>query len=99
MEQPVRGKRPLSAVVGAPTPRAHAKRLAAGGGRYADDLRFPRLLHAAFLRSPHPHARIVRLDFGALSEMAGVFAVYDGAALSTVCKPWQTRLATWPNHR
>ena len=99
MEQPVRGKRPASAVVGAPAPRAHAKRLVVGRGRYADDLRFPRLLHAAFLRSPHAHARIVRLGFESLNEMEGVFAVYDGAALSKVCKPWQTRLATWPTHR
>ena len=44
------------------SPRAHAKRLAAGRGRYADDLRFPRLLHAAFLRSPHGHARISKLS-------------------------------------
>jgi carbon-monoxide dehydrogenase large subunit len=81
--------------IGTGVPRAHARRLAAGRGRYADDLRFPRLLHAAFLRSPYPHARIVRLDFNGLK---GVIA-YDGATLGAVCKPWQTKLATWPTHR
>lgn len=80
---------------GTGVPRAHARRLAAGRGRYADDLRFPRLLHAAFLRSPYPHARIVRLD---LTGLKGVIA-YDGETLGAVCKPWQTRLATWPGHR
>lgn len=81
--------------IGTGVPRAHARRLAAGRGRYADDLRFPRLLHAAFLRSPYAHARIVRLD---LSGLNGVIA-YDGATLGAVCKPWQTKLATWPTHR
>jgi aerobic carbon-monoxide dehydrogenase large subunit len=81
--------------IGTGVPRAHARRLAAGRGRYADDLRFPRLLHAAFLRSPYPHARIVRLDLNGLN---GVIA-YDGATLGAVCKPWQTKLATWPTHR
>jgi carbon-monoxide dehydrogenase large subunit len=88
-----------SSGVGASVPRAHAKRLAAGRGRYADDLRFPRLLHAAFLRSPHAHARIVNLNFESAKKMEGVAAVFDGAALAAVCKPWQTRLATWPGHR
>ena len=36
-------------VIGRAIPRSHARRLAAGRGAYADDLRFPRLLHAAFL--------------------------------------------------
>jgi aerobic carbon-monoxide dehydrogenase large subunit len=85
--------------VGAAVPRAHAKRLAAGRGRYTDDLRFPRLLHAAFLRSPHAHARIARLNLESARALQGVFAVFDGAALAGVCKPWQTRLATWPGHR
>jgi carbon-monoxide dehydrogenase large subunit len=88
-------QRVTPAVVGRAIPRSHARRLAAGRGAYADDLRFPRLLHAAFLRSPHPHARIVRLDLSG----AGAFAAYDGAALSAVCKPWQTFLANWPAHR
>jgi carbon-monoxide dehydrogenase large subunit len=98
MEQPT-GKRPRASLIGAPVPRSHARRLAAGRGRYADDLRFPRLLHAAFLRSPHAHARIVRLDLSAARACRGVAAAFDGAGLARVCKPWQTRLATWPGHR
>jgi carbon-monoxide dehydrogenase large subunit len=85
--------------VGDAVPRAHAKRLAAGRGRFADDLRFPRLLHAAFLRSPHAHARILSLDLIPAKKIEGVAAVFDVAALAVVCKPWQTKLATWPGHR
>jgi len=86
-------------VVGRGIPRPHARRLAAGRGAYADDLRFPRLLHAAFLRSPHAHARIVRMDFSEAAKGDGFFAAYDAAALAAVCKPWQTKLDTWPAHR
>ena len=98
MEQPT-GNRPRTSLIGVPAPRSHARRLAAGRGRYADDLRFPRLLHAAFLRSPHAHARIVRIDLAPARQSEGVVAACDGAALLTVCKPWQTHLATWPGHR
>src|SRR3954466_15206634 len=93
------GKRPATSRIGLGTPRSHARRLAAGRGRYADDLRFPRLLHAAFVRSPHPHARIVAVDASKALALKGVVAVFDAAALLKVCRPWQTRLATWPAHR
>ena len=91
--------RVATSAVGLAVPRSHARRLAAGRGAYADDLRFGRLLHAAFLRSPHPHATVARLNFSPLKEMEGVAGAYDARALSAVCKPWQTRLATWPQHR
>ena len=93
------GGRPASSLIGVGTPRSHARRLAVGKGRYTDDLRFPRLLHAAFLRSPHPHARIVRLNLAPARELKGVFAAFDASAVASVCKPWQTALATWPAHR
>jgi carbon-monoxide dehydrogenase large subunit len=86
-------------VIGRGIPRSHARRLAAGRGAYADDLRFPRLLHAAFLRSPYAHARITRLDLAAALKSEGVVAAYDATALGAVCKPWETKLATWPTHR
>ena len=92
-------QRVIPGVVGRGIPRSHARRLAAGRGAYADDLRFPRLLHAAFLRSPYAHARIARLDLSQALTSEGVVAAYDAAALGTVCKPWETKLATWPGHR
>src|SRR3954469_23038004 len=94
MESPVK-----AGVIGRGIPRSHARRLAAGRGAYADDLRFPRLLHAAFLRSPYAHARIARLDLSAALQSEGVVAAYDAAALASMCKPWPTKLATWPTHQ
>ncbi len=44
--------------IGAAVPRREDPRLLAGRGQYGSDLRLPRMLSAAFVRSPHPHARI-----------------------------------------
>ena len=74
--------------IGQSVPRANAKRLLQGRGAYVDDLRLPRLAHVAYFRSPHAHARIKRLDFGAAKAMPGVIAVVDGRALEKYCKPW-----------
>ena len=49
--------------IGQSVPRANAQRLLQGRGTFIDDLRFPRLAHVAFFRSPHAHARIKKLDF------------------------------------
>ena len=52
---------PVSAI-GARIPRRELKRLLSGHGRYVDDIKLPRMLHAAFVRSPHPHAKIIAID-------------------------------------
>ena len=85
-------------LVGASVPRLNAKRLAAGRGRYTDDLRIPRLAHAAFLRSPYAHARIDGIDLAAARAYPGVIAAYEGRDLQAVCTSWTTRLATLPEH-
>ena len=46
--------------IGRSVSRPNAKRLLAGRGRYVTDLQLPRMLHAAFFRSPHAHARITQ---------------------------------------
>ncbi len=51
--------------IGRSVSRPNAKRLLAGRGRYVTDLVLPRMLHAAFLRSPYAHARIVSIDVAA----------------------------------
>ncbi len=45
--------------IGARIPRRELKRLLTGHGRYIDDIKLPRMLHACFVRSPHPHAKLV----------------------------------------
>ena len=54
----VRGDR----LIGASVPRPDAVDKVRGEARFADDLAFPGMLHGAVIRSPHPHAKIVRID-------------------------------------
>ena len=61
--------------VGTSVKRLEDEALLTGQGRYIDDLRMPGLLEAAFVRSPHPHARIVSIDTTAACELPGVRAV------------------------
>lgn len=74
--------------IGAALPRPNAKRLLAGRGRYVDDLRFARLVHAACLRSPYAHARIVRIDTSVAATAPGVVRVMTGADVAALCKPY-----------
>lgn len=74
--------------IGQPEPRADAARLLQGRGRYVDDIQLPRMAHAAFLRSPHAHARITALDVSEARAMPGVVAVYTGADLAAHMTPY-----------
>jgi carbon-monoxide dehydrogenase large subunit len=65
--------------IGRPMPRLEDFRLITGQGRYTDDFSYPNEAHAAFVRSPHPHARVLGVDAGAAHAMAGVLAVYTAA--------------------
>jgi len=65
--------------IGRPMPRLEDLRLITGQGRYTDDFSYPDEAHAAFVRSPHPHARVVGIDTGDATAMAGVLAVYTAA--------------------
>lgn len=74
--------------VGRPLPRPNAKRLVAGRGNYVTDMKLPRMLHAAFVRSPFAHARIVRIDVEAARSAPGVALVATGEDLAKLCTPW-----------
>ena len=60
---------------GAPVLRTEDLRLVVGGGRYLDDLGHDALA-AAFVRSPHAHARILDIDVTAALDVEGLVAVY-----------------------
>src|ERR671930_830473 len=79
--------------IGESVPRPNAQRLLQGRGAFIDDLRFPRLAHVAFFRSPYAHALIKRLDFAAAKGAPGVIAVFDGRAVAEYCAPWVAVLA------
>src|SRR5262249_58836105 len=63
-----------------------------GRGRSLDALGLPRMLFASFVRSPHAHARIVRIDTRAAIALAGVVAVVTADDLRAVTKPLAPRL-------
>ncbi|MBX5466135.1 MAG: xanthine dehydrogenase family protein molybdopterin-binding subunit [Firmicutes bacterium] len=61
--------------------RVEDPRFLTGRGRYVADHEPVGTLHVAFLRSPHAHARITRLDPGPAERAAGVVAVLTGQEL------------------
>ena len=63
------------AVVGVAVPRLGLAAKVRGEARYTADLKRPGMLYGRVLRSPHAHARIVRLDTSAAERMPGVHAV------------------------
>ena len=71
-----------------------------GAGRFIDDLRLRDVLEAAFVRSPHAHAAIRRIDATAARRMPGVEAVLTLADLSPLISqerlPLQFRTAELP---
>jgi carbon-monoxide dehydrogenase large subunit len=79
--------------IGKSVPRPNAQRLLQGRGAFTDDLRFPRLAHVAFFRSPYAHATIKKLDFSKAIKSPGVIAVFDGPTVAEYCKPWVAVLA------
>src|SRR5512134_552325 len=79
--------------IGQSVPRPNAQRLLQGRGAFTDDLRFPRLAHVAFFRSPYAHARIKKLDFRRALKAPGVIGVFDGRAVAEYCTPWVAVLA------
>ena len=71
-------------VIGLSVRRKEDFRLLTGRGKYAADVRLPGLLHAAVLRSPHPHARIAAIRTDAARALPGVAAVITGDDLGAV---------------
>jgi carbon-monoxide dehydrogenase large subunit len=67
--------------VGAPVPRKEDRRLLTGRGRFVADMSRPRMLHAAFVRSPHPSASIAGIDVDEAAAAVGVAAVFTSADL------------------
>jgi carbon-monoxide dehydrogenase large subunit len=67
-----------------PLPRAEDVRFLTGRARYLPDLEEPGVVHVAFVRSPHAHARVVSLETGEALRAAGAVAVITGADLAEV---------------
>jgi len=65
--------------VGQPLRRKEDLRLLTGQGRFSDDFALDGQAHAVMVRSPHPHARIVRIDSEQAKSMPGVLGIFTGA--------------------
>ena len=74
--------------IGRSVPRPNLQRLMQGRGQYVSDITLPRMAHAAFVRSPHAHARIVNIATEAAKKAPGVVAVVTGPELAEVMTPW-----------
>jgi aerobic carbon-monoxide dehydrogenase large subunit len=74
--------------IGRSVPRPNLARLTQGRGQYVSDVLLPRMAHVAFVRSPHAHARIKRIDTEAARKGSGIVAVVTGPELAKVITPW-----------
>ncbi|HTX80963.1 MAG TPA: xanthine dehydrogenase family protein molybdopterin-binding subunit [Streptosporangiaceae bacterium] len=72
---------------GASIKRSEDPRILTGAGRYVDDIKLPRMLHAAFVRSPLAHARVLSVDVSAARALPGVVAAFTGAELEAMTVP------------
>ncbi|MEK9911382.1 MAG: hypothetical protein VW707_06145, partial [Candidatus Puniceispirillum sp.] len=67
--------------IGQAVPRLEDRRLLTGAGCYSDDIAPGQGLRVAFLRAPHAHARLDRLDLSAAATLEGVRLVAAQADL------------------
>ena len=68
-------------VIGVPRRRVDGRAKVTGQTRFADDICLPRMAHCKLLRSPHPHARIRRMDVSRALAHPGVYLVLTGKDL------------------
>ncbi len=70
------------AYIGQSIKRKEDQRFITGGGTYTDDVSVARQTHAYFLRSPHAHANIRRIDLSKARAAPGVVAIFTGDDLA-----------------
>ncbi|MEO0909369.1 MAG: xanthine dehydrogenase family protein molybdopterin-binding subunit, partial [Pseudomonadota bacterium] len=72
----------MSEGIGARVLRKEDKRFITGSGKYTDDVKNDNQCYAAFVRSPHAHAKVTGINKSAAEGMAGVKGVLDGQQLT-----------------
>jgi CO/xanthine dehydrogenase Mo-binding subunit len=75
-----------ASTIGQPIAQVTARAKVLGRAQYAGDLKVAGMLHGKVLRSPYPHARIVRIDTAAARALPGVKAVLTGD--DAPARPW-----------
>src|SRR5437667_198411 len=74
-------------LMGAEVKRKEDPRLITGRASYVTDVVLPGMHHVAFVRSPHAHARITKIDASAAAKRPGVFKVVTGQEIRALCAP------------
>lgn len=64
--------------VGTSVKRVDGVKKVTGSLKYVDDMKLSRMLYAAVVRSPHPHARIISIDITEAQKLKGVKDIIDG---------------------
>lgn len=86
-ETPPIGKDPApwnkTEIIGTRLPRVDAYERVSGTALYPSDIHLPRMLYAAILRCPHPHAEVKIVDTAVAQGMPGVHAVISGITSDT----------------
>src|SRR2546427_10750914 len=70
-------------VIGVPRRRVDARAKVTGQTRFADDIFLPRMAHCKLLRSPHPHARIRKIETSRALDHPRVYLVLTRQVLPT----------------
>jgi CO/xanthine dehydrogenase Mo-binding subunit len=82
--------------IGASIRRREDVRFLTGRATFVDDVKVPGMLHAAVLRSPQAHARLVSIDASRALAMPGVTAVFTFQDIAPFAKPIPVRLYPLP---
>lgn len=78
--------------VGSRVKRVEDRRMLLGHSKYLPDLEVPGMTHAAFLRSPHAHAKILSIDTTEAENLEGVVAIFTGADIAAHTNPMVSAL-------
>lgn len=79
-------------MIGDRVPRREDLRLLRGKGTYVDDIELPGVAYMAGVRSPEPHAKILRIDTAAAKAAPGVLGVYTAADIEPINDLWRPHL-------
>ncbi len=96
MKQPQLANDTNYSIIGKRLPRTDGWAKVVGSVKYTDDISLPRMAYGRLLRSPHPHARILRIDTSEAERLPGVVAVATGADAPTLYGIMPTTLDEYP---
>jgi 2-furoyl-CoA dehydrogenase large subunit len=84
--------------VGKSYKRKEDLRLLVGRGKFVDDIKLPNMKHAAILRSPYAHARILSVDTSAAEKLPGVRGVLTGEDVKKMSNPFPVGVPIPPKY-